>query len=388
MVPALCEDFCEEQADVLIDGKYIVEIKAAGSILRSDVETIDVAGKTLIPGLFDLHTHLYSILFNPYELQGMSPGKIMFGVYDFAKAYLKSGYTTLRDCGSSHNSVAAVRDAIAGGIVQGPRLISCGLIITPTETGNSTFQDLYHEADGADAMRRACRTELQKENDFIKLMVTGAFMNERGEPGAQIATAEEMRAAVEIASLKDTYVCGHCHGTDAIKEAVRAGIRTIEHGVFIDDEGIQMIRDKEDCFLVPTGAITLYCLDDSNSDLSAELLEKTRYYAERERECVHRAYRAGLMLGFGSDLDMVAFSRVPGYEFTARKEFYGFSDLDIMLQATKYSAKIAKLDHVTGSIKEGKFADLVVVDGNPDEDVRVMQKPIIQVLKEGQLIDL
>ena len=182
-VKELTEGYEGDFGDVLIDGKFIKEIRPAGYSFRGVHEEIDINYKTLIPGLFDLHTHLYSFIFNPYELQTMDTGKIIFGAYDFAKAYLKAGYTTIRDCGSTHNSSAAVRDSINQGIVEGPRIISSGLIITPTETGNDTFRDLYSEADGIDGMMKACRRELQLGNDFIKLMVTGAFMNEGGEPG-------------------------------------------------------------------------------------------------------------------------------------------------------------------------------------------------------------
>lgn len=387
IVRELTEGFDDERADVAINDKYIVDIKSPGYISSLDYDDVfDLEGKTLIPGLFDLHTHLYSFIFNSYELQCMSMGEILFGAYEFAKEYLRWGYTTIRDCGSTHNCAVAVRDAIKKGYIEGPRIISSGLIITPTETGNDTFKDLYYEADGPNEIRKACRTELKKNNDFIKLMVTGAFMNKDGDPGKQIVTFEEMNAAVEIAKLKGTYVCGHCHGTEAIKEAIRAGIRTIEHGVFIDDEGIKLIKEKEDCFMVPTGAITLYCLDNANSEVSPELIEKTRYYAEKERSCVYNAYKSGLVLGFGSDLDLTAFKAQSGYEFIARKNFYGFKDLDILMQATKYSAEIAMLDDLLGTLKVGKYADLIVIDGKPDEDINVMKKPVVHIFKEGKKI--
>ncbi len=183
---------------------------------------IDGDGRTLIPGLCEMHAHLYGFIYNPYELQCATEGKIVFGALDFAGEYLKQGFTTIRDCGSSYNCAASVRDAIKAGIVKGPRIVSCGLIITPTETGNDTFSDLYLEADGPEEMRKACRKELQKGNDFIKLMVSGAFMNEGADPGIQVLEPEEIEAAVSAAARKGTYVCAHCHGTDSIKAAITA----------------------------------------------------------------------------------------------------------------------------------------------------------------------
>ncbi|HWQ80463.1 MAG TPA: amidohydrolase family protein [Anaerovoracaceae bacterium] len=386
LVKELTEEYEAQYGDVLIEGQYIADIKPVGHVFGGDCEEIDLQGKTLIPGLFELHAHLYGYIYNPYELQAMTAGKITFGAYSFAKAYLEAGYTTVRDCGSSYNCVAAIRDAVNEGIIDGPRLIPCGLIITPTEQGNDTFKDLYSEADGPDEIRKACRRELQKGNDFIKLMVSGAFMNVGGDPGIQIAEFEEVKAAVDAAKRKGTYVSAHCHGTESIKTAIRAGVRTIEHGTFLDDEVIEMLKSRDDCYLVPTGAVGLYCLDESNQDVSPELLEQSKACAEIEIANINKAYRAGLKLGFGSDIDLQAFKAVPGYEFVARKEYYTFDDLDILLQATKYSAEITGIGDITGTIKAGKRADLAVVDGNPDEDIYVMTKPIVHVFREGKKI--
>ena len=161
------------------DGRIRAVVPAGSEGIKTDAdEVIDAEGKTLIPGLFEMHAHLYGFIFNPYELQCMTAGKIIFGALDFANEYLRQGFTTIRIAevhitaqhrsGTLYPKVSSKR----------PRIVSCGLIVTPTETGNDTFSDLYAEADGPEEMRKACRRELQKGNDFIKLMVSGAFMNE------------------------------------------------------------------------------------------------------------------------------------------------------------------------------------------------------------------
>ena len=392
LVAALTEGFSEEYADICIEGKCIKWILPAGQhpehCITGDekAEVVDGKGRTLIPGLFEMHAHLYGFIFNPYELQCMDAGKIIFGALDFANEYLRQGFTTIRDCGSSYNCAASIRDAISAGIIKGPRIVSCGLIITPTETGNDTFSDLYAEADGAEEIRKKCRQELQKGNDFIKLMVSGAFMNEGAEPGIQIAEPEEIEAAVSAARRKGTYVCAHCHGTESVKAAVRAGVRTVEHGTYIDDEGISMIKNSAYTYLVPTGAVGLYCLDETNPDVSAELLEKSKKAAEIEIANINKAYQAGLKLGFGSDIDLAALRAHPGYEFIARKEYYTFNDLDILLQATKNSAEIMGMGDRLGTIQVGKLADLVLVDGKPDEDIYTLTKPPAMVMKEGEIL--
>ncbi len=387
LVPALTEGYADTAGDVSISGNRIVSILPCGTAeIKEDDEVIDADGKTLIPGLIEMHAHLYGCIYNPYELQCMSIGKIIFGAYDFAKEYLRQGFTTIRDCGSSYNCVAILRDAIKDGIIKGPRLIPCGLIITPTTLGNDTFSDLYYEADGPEEIRKACRVELQKGNEFIKLMVSGSFMNEGGNPKMQVCADEEIEAAVKEATLKETYVCAHCHGKSSIKAAILSGVRTVEHGTYIDDECIDMLKNRDDVFLVPTGAVGLYCLDEESEDVSPELYEKSVQVAQEEIDNINKAYHAGLKMGFGSDIDLVALRKHPGYEFLARKEYYTFDDLDILLQATKNSAEIMGMGDEIGTVKEGKIADLCLIDGNPDEDIYVMTKPPVHVIRDGEVL--
>jgi imidazolonepropionase-like amidohydrolase len=162
-------------------------------------------------------------------------------------------------------------------------------------------------------------------------------------------------------------------------------VRTIEHGTFIDEEGIELLKNSKESFMVPTAGIGIYCLDDSHTGVSEELLEKALQYLDEEKACVNAAYHAGLTLGFGSDVDMPGIRESIGLEFYARKEYFTFGDLDIVKQATINSAKIAGIDHLVGSVKEGKLADLIIVDGNPDEDVYVMKKPVVHVIRDGAL---
>lgn len=385
LISALTEGYESDRGDVYIEGKRIAFIKPVDEGVIPAKETIECEGKTLLPGFFELHCHLYASMFDSYRLQLLSDGEVMFGAYDYAKSYLKAGYTTVRDCGSTRNAVVEIKRAIEKGIIEGPRLFASGLIVTPTETGNESYKDLYVEADGPEAVTKACRQELQKGNDFIKIMVSGAFLNEGGDPGQQIMTFEEIKAAVDVATMKNTYVCAHCHGAESIKVAIKAGVKTIEHGTFIDDEGIEMLKEMRNVYHVPTGAIGLYSLEDT-TDLSEGNLQKAQQYFEEERANINKAYKAGLLMGFGSDIDLQGFLSHPGYEFIARKTFYYFENIDILKQATINSAIILGLEKELGTIKVGKLADLVLVDGNPDEDIYVMEKPVLRVFKEGKAV--
>lgn len=304
-----------------------------------------------------------------------------------AHEHLRQGYTTIRDAGCPYNVTKGLMKARKKGIINVPDVISAGHAITPTESGNNEYKILYEVADGADGFRRAARKTMEAGNDVIKVMVTGAFLNESGDPGQTIVTEDELQAAVQIAKLKNTYVMGHAHGADGIKLAIRCGLRTIEHGCFIDEEGIEMLKNSEETFLIPTGTVSIASLDEETAVLNEGAAEKSTMYEEIEKSCINRAYRAGLKMGFGSDADYTNFSRKPGLEFIARTDWYDFDYLDILLQATKNSAEIAGLADSKGTIKVGKNAELVVVEGNPDEDIYVMKKRPKYVFFKGEIIE-
>ena len=388
LIPELTEGFDGAYADVLVSDKHLIEkIAAPGEIPAPDCQIIDANGMTLLPGFFDLHMHSFLTNLDFKDLSQKSVMDTCFDSYAFAREYLKQGYTTLRDAGSPYNIPAGLNRAANRGIINIPQIISSGLILTPTEVGNDTFKTIYYEVDSPYEVRKACREQFDSGNQVIKYMVTGAYLNESGNPGDLIATEDELREAVKIAKMKNSYVMGHAHGAEGIKMGIRVGLRTIEHGSFIDDEAIEMLKDSDCTWLVPTAAIGLACMDDDGAVLSDDAMDKAQKYEMAEKNCVNKAYRAGLKLGFGSDIDYINFTKHPGMEFYARTDWYDFDYKDILLQATKYSAEIAGLDDCKGTIKVGKNAELVFVDGKPDEDIYVMKKLPRYVYYRGELIE-
>lgn len=391
LIGPLTEGYDGQYADIWVDNGRIAEIRPQGwtpsgnGIYPEGVQIMDARQNTVMPGLIDMHAHVYMKSLDFNKVKGLDAARSVLNAYMYAGEYLKAGYTTVRDCGCMYNVTVALEEARKAGELLVPRLVSSGQILTPTETGNDTFGELYVEADSPEEVRKAARRQFQLKNDFIKYMVTGAFLNEKGSPGMVIATLDELKAAVEIAEMKESYVCGHAHSAEGIKRAIAAGIRTVEHGVFLDDECIDLFQKTPNCYLVPTGAITIACEGDTEF-LSDNLKEKAYQYFEEERNNINKAYQAGLKMGFGSDLDMENFVQNIGYEFTARTDYYNFKPMDILLQATKNSAEIMKLDDITGTVKVGKMADLIVCDGNPDENIRVMNKPLLHVMAEGKLV--
>ena len=386
LIPELTEGYDKQKADVVIDEEKILSITEPGEIKNFNGRIIDVAGNTLLPGFFDLHAHLYLSGLNLLLIDNKSTVETVFDTYAFSREYLRQGYTTIRDAGCRDNVTRGLMAARRKGIINTPDIISSGQIITPTENGNDEYKTLYAVADGPDEFRKAARKQFEAGNDIIKVMITGAFLNESGDPGQTIVTEEELRALVQVAEMKNSYVMGHAHGADGIKLGIRCGLRTIEHCCFIDDEAIQMFKEPDSCFMVPTGAVSMASIYDREC-LREGAAEKSTMYEEIERTCVNNAYKAGLKMGFGSDVDYSGFIRDPGLEFIARTDWYDFAYKDILLQATRYSAEIAGMDDCKGTVKAGKNAELVVIEGNPDEDIYVMRNRPRYVFFRGEVIE-
>lgn len=388
LLAPLTEGFDGELGDVLVNDENIIEaISAPGSMECPEARVVEVNGNTLLPGFFDLHTHLCVDNMDFKGMRDRTDVEQGLEVVNYAREYLKQGYTTIRDAGCPANAVVAARNAAKKGYFNIPELISSGQIITPTEEGSATFGTMYTMADSPYEVRKAVRRQYELGNDVTKVMVTGAYLNDAGTPGALIMMEDELREAVHVAKLKDGYVMGHAHGAEGIKLAVKCGVRTIEHGSFIDDEGIEMLKDSETSWLVPTAAIGIACLDDDGANLSEAVMEKSKKYEFMEKNCVNKAYRAGLKMGFGSDIDLENFVKHPGMEFYARTDWFDFEYMDILLQATKYSAEIAGMADRKGTIKVGKNAELVVIEGKPDEDIYTMKKMPLYVYYNGELIE-
>ena len=389
LLKELTEGFDGEYADILInDDDRIERIEKPGQIEVSKyVKVVDAKNNTVLPGFFELHTHLCVTDMDFYKLSRISHEENAFETYAYAREYLKQGYTTIRDAGTIYNVTADLKKAQQKGLVNVPDIISSGCIITPTENGNETFKNMYAVADSPYEVRKAVRRQFELGNDVIKYMITGAYLNESGKPGELITMEDELREAVKVAKAKDSYVFGHAHGVEGIKLAIKCGVRTVEHGSFIDDEAIEMLKNTDETFLVPTAAIGLACIDDDGDSLSDDMMDKAKKFEKAEKDALNRAYRAGLKLGFGSDIDKENFVKHPGMEFYARTDWYDFEYKDILLQATKNSAEIAGMIEDKGTIKVGKKGELVVIEGNPDEDIYRMKKLPLYVYFHGELIE-
>lgn len=350
-----------------------------------DGRTIDCDGRTLMPGLMDIHTHLIGIRYYTPELM-KSPIRLFMQTAEVTKKYLDYGFTTVRDCGTPMRAANFVRDGIEHGLIEGPRVVSSGCILSPTEIEEmDSIYEMYQWADGADAMRKAARKELAEHADYIKIMASGSAFHKQGIPVQPIITEAEIRAAVDVAEMKDTYVGAHAHGDGAIRLCVDCGVRTIEHASFIGEETLEAAQKKGDVYLVPTLS-AMYQNPAQTPPEMEFLLDKLKNMLEISSVCIKNAYEAGMKLGFATDSTVGMDQYEEGIEFRFRSELCGMSNVDILLQATKVNAEIIGLADTVGEIRENLSADLIIVDGKPDEDISVMYHKPEMVFKSGKRV--
>ena len=373
-IPELTEGYDKTTGELRVNGGRIAEI--AEHIDGSNAEGYDMQGRTVMPGLIDLHTHFVQWSSHScYEAPVMDPCDVVMKYYKHGMTFMEQGYTTIRDCGSDYRGVNALARALEEGILYGPRVIPCGLIVTPTEVGNDTFSGMYHEADGPEEFKKAAREEFKHGAKFLKIMSSGAFTNKGGIPKQSIIDRDEVQAAVHVAEMKGSYVASHCHSADAIVMAAEEGVRTIEHGSFLDDKGIELLKGNTASYVIPT--LSTYAYYETTGGFKAKLKEESF-------RCLARGCSAGLKYGWGTDIPLDMWLAHPGYEFKMRKQFFGCSNVELLKQATIYSAVASGLDEEIGTLAVGKCADMIAVNGDPSQDLAVMYEKPAHVWRGGK----
>ncbi len=386
LVPELTGGYDGVFADILLSNGKIEGIFPPGFIAEN-TEVLDMGNRTVLPGLFDLHLHI-DVTSSDYSAVARKDNNedMLDGITHMQKR-LEYGYTTLRSCGCLYNVEIALRDAVRAGLLTGPNLMVCGPIFSPTAKGNAFFSKLYVEVDSPGDYMREVRKVIAAGADFVKITATGSVLNPGGVPGQQIMTGEEIRAAVEAAAFNHTYAAAHCHGKEAIIACMRAGVATIEHATFLDDECVQIYREAGcTSAVVPTLAVNYpgyLAARDIRDEGRSHLLQKSVDTFEMGIKSARLAYDAGIPLGWGTDNPLSEFLEQPAREFICRR-MAGFTNVQLLKQATIDSARIADMDKEYGTIERGKVADLAVVDGNPDEDIEVMDRKPHAVFKAGK----
>jgi len=388
--------YLTDQAIRIEDGR-IASISPWSAGSRGGARLVDWSAYSVLPGLIDLHTHLVGDISSAdvaAPLSSSAARDALIGAAH-ARATLAAGFTTVRDVGTYRAHVdVALRNAINAGQVVGPRMYVAGAYVTVTNGGGEVtglppgvvVPDEMRRgvANNAPEVRRRVQELLGGGADFIKIIATGAVFTAGTAPSAPEYTEAEIRVAVEEAAKAGTFVAAHAHGAEGIKNAVRAGVRTIEHGSFLDDEGIALML-KHGTWLVADIYNGDYTEEVGSRDgWSEEILRKNRETTDIQRRNFEKAVKAGVRIGFGTDASI--FPHGENARQFAYMVRHGMTPLAAIRSATIDAAASLGRSQELGSIAPGKFADLIAVEGDPLADIERLRH-IAGVIKQGQVVN-
>jgi imidazolonepropionase-like amidohydrolase len=379
-----------DNVTVSIEGEKVTSVTTSGGSTQSESQpgarVINLPNATLLPGLIDAHTHL---TFDPnfgYQELGVSiPKEALVGAKN-ARITLEAGFTTVRNVGASGYTDIALRDAINEGMVPGPRIMASGpaLSITGGHCDQNLLPYEWHAksdgaADGVEGVQHKVREIIKYGADVIKICATGGVLSKGDDPRASQYTLEEMKAIVADAHRLGRKVAAHAHGAQGIAWASEAGVDSIEHGSYIDDAGIALLK-KNGTYLVPT----LYLADWMRENaarigLPAMYATKMKDVTAVSRQNIKKAFAAGVKIAFGTDAAVYPHG-LNAHEFAVYVQI-GMTPLQAIQTATVNAADLLGWSKI-GTVEAGSFADIIAVNGDPLKDITLLQSPIM-VMKGG-----
>lgn len=379
---------------VVTDGRITAIVDGLVSIDGSD-QTIDLTGKTVLPGLIDLHTHLSGDPSGEFWRDAVEPVEwAAFVAAKNARLTALAGFTTVRDLGSASDQVTqALRRATSEGVVPGPRVITSGRTIAIVG-GHGDINGFRREVNDALGTSFACTGAVQCAEmvrlaskygaDLIKITATGGVLSQQGRGLEAHFTSEEMRSIVDTATSLGLKVAAHAHGARGVEAAARAGVQTIEHGTYIDEAAARAMRENG-TILVPT----LMAFQGIRTNLGTGFYtpvveEKVRAVAPFAESIVERARKWGIPIAFGTDSGVYPHGQNAGELALMRKG--GMSDREVLASATTVAAQVLGLEKEIGRLAPGYSADIIAVDGNPLGDVAILEK-VDWVMVRGRVIE-
>ncbi|HKQ53175.1 MAG TPA: amidohydrolase family protein [Pyrinomonadaceae bacterium] len=379
---------------ILVEADRIKEVGPSQTIAGrapAGTEVIDLSNATVLPGLIDAHTHLTG---NPdqigYSSLGISvPREALFGARN-ARLTLEAGFTTVRNVGAGGYSDIALRDAINDGDIPGPRIDASGpaIGVTGGHCDENLLAPQFHYsaegvADGVDGVMRKTREIVKYGADVIKICATGGVLSKGDSPGAEQFSDEELRAIVTEARRLGRKVAAHAHGASGIKQAVLAGVDSIEHGSLINDEDIRLMKERG-TYLVPTLYLGDWFMENYQKlNVPPFIMEKARAILPVARQNVSRAFKAGVKVAFGTDAAVYPHG-LNGREFNVMVKL-GLTPMQAIQAATVNAADLLGWSDRVGSIEAGRFADIIAVRGDPLNDVTELER-VRFVMKGGMVV--
>ncbi len=362
----------------------------------SDVKHIDLSGKTILPGLIDMHVHL-DIPADIGGYRGLEFTDSFWGMtaVGSAQAMLKAGFTTVRNVGSGNRNDIGLKQAIDNGYAVGPRIVPAGYALGATGGHcDSTFLPPSLEkadkeegvADGVEDLRYQVRRQRKYGAEVIKVCATGGVFSRNTEPGQQQLSEDELRAIADEAHQWGIRVAAHAHGGDGIKAAIKAGIDTIEHASLVDDEGIKLAvaRARPVWFSMDIYNTDYTQAEGAKNGVLEDNLRKDREIAQIQRDNFRKAHKAGVKMVFGSDAGVMPHGQI-GKQFATMVE-YGMTPLEAIQAATRNAAQALGREKDVGAIAVGRYADIIAVGSDPLMNVRELES-VDAIVKGGKLIE-
>jgi imidazolonepropionase-like amidohydrolase len=370
-----------ESTAILVEDGIIRRVADARESCPDGARQVDVGQRVLMPGLTDAHTHASGSV--PKVAKGAEeplPGIADHFMQAELRDYLRLGVTTIRVCGSQGAAPQRARQAMRYGAFRGPRLLTCGKIVSATAPGGRFYGDMYREADGPDDIRRAVREQIRAGADFVKVMTTGARSNELEDPEPLQLTDPELAAVTDEAHRLGYRVAAHAEGLDGCAAAIRHGVDTVEHGMYLHRRpDLLEAMAASGQVLVPTlsgyywmaglGEVIDPAAAQAEPEMPPVLAELAQHNLREGAASMRAAQQAGVRIALGSDMSVAT-----GLEIQ-RMVQHGLTPAQTLVAATKTAAEALGLDEHIGTVAEGKLADLIIVDGDPLREPQLLSDP-------------
>lgn len=392
-----------ERGAVAVEGNQIAFVGAQEALPPrfAHAQVFEVENGSILPGLIEAHVHLSWGGANSIHWINYTPQLEMARALRDMGYLRQQGYTAVRDMGSG---CVFLKAAVVEGLLDVPRIFAAGRILTQIGGHGDAYQKLTLEAservygpafivNGVDEVRRACRINARNGADFIKIMTTGGVFSQGDKAGETCHfSRDEIRAAVEEADNMGSYVSSHAQANKGIRTALENGVRCIEHGFYLDEYCVELMV-KNGCYLVPTLSImhTSKVYNETHPDVLPELREKTLRSYEAHYRSLDLAHRAGVKIGMGcdfvNDATMGSTYDHASMEFE-RMKAAGFSAMEIIQAATRTNAELLMMQDRVGTLEQGKLADLILVEGNPLDDITLLCDAghVKTVLQDGRVV--
>ena len=377
-----------ERATVVIRGNRIVAVGPDRDLsLPGKATKIDGRGLTVLPGLIDCHVHL-CLGAEPDVVDAITketPSLTLLKSSRAARQTLEAGFTTVRDVGSRDHSIFTLQEAIGRGLVPGPRIVAAGLAICMVG-GHARF--IGQEVEGTEQVRTVVRAQIAAGASVIKVIASGGVLTPGTSPDQAQMTVEELQAAVEEAQRAGRKVAAHAHGSSGMKNAVRAGVHSIEHATLMDEEAAAMMK-QQGVFMVPTLsalATTAACRVGCGVPKSA--LDKAKSMTKRHHVSFKNALREGIQIAMGTDAGTPFNFHGENAQELERMVAFGMSPMQAILASTSAAARLIGIQDQVGTVEKGKLADLLLFKGNPLRHIDLLRdhSRIIGVMQNGRFV--